>query len=65
MIKFACHSKHTLCTYLESWLTVSGGPTLEAREQLRKRMEAPRPSSSEGGGARRVRVAHQPRHTIM
>ena len=30
--------------YFESWLTERGGPTLEAREQLRKRTETPRPS---------------------
>ena len=59
---------HLSLSYFESWLTDRGGPTLEAREQLRKRTETPRPSSSESGKPARVRMfrsSHQPRQSIM
>ena len=59
---------HLFVSYFESWLTARGGPTLEAREQLRKRTETPRPSSRESGNPARVRMlrsSHQPRQSIM
>ncbi len=55
-------------SYFESWLTDRGGPTLEAREQLRKRTETPRPSRRESGNPERVKMvssSHQPRQSIM
>ena len=55
-------------SYFESWLTDRGGPTLEAREQLRKRTVTPRPSRRERGKparARMLRSSHQPRQSIM
>ena len=59
---------NSLLSYFESWLTDRGGPTLEGREQLRKRTETPRPSRRESGKPEVVRMfssSHQPRQSIM